>query len=132
MRDHDGARILEWLAAGDVVVMVVAVDQVFDGLLGDLLDLGEIGRRRLRPAVADRVGRDHARRRDDEHRLVVLIAENIDVVGALDLGGREQRRVAAGAGLRLGLGNAVKADGRGRNQKRGERVAVHVGLLPLG
>ena len=89
VRDHHGAGILERFAAGDVVVMVVAVDQIFDGLVGDLLDLGDIGHRRLRPAIADRIGGDHAGRRDDEHRLVVLIAEDIDVVGAFDLGRRE-------------------------------------------
>ena len=86
MSDDDGARFLERLAAGNVIVMVMAVDQILDRRLGDLADLVDIGLRRLRPAIADRVGRDHAVLGDDEHRLVVLIAEDIDVVGALDLG----------------------------------------------
>ena len=62
MRDDRGPRILERLAAGDVVEVVVAVDHVLDRLVGDLLDLLDIGRHRLRTPVADRVGGDHARR----------------------------------------------------------------------
>src|SRR5262249_28355820 len=53
--------------------------------------LGEIeaGRRRWTPQ-AD--GRDHPLRRHDEHRLMLHIAEDVDVVGAVDLGGGEGRR----------------------------------------
>ena len=88
--DEDGAEILERLAARDVVVVAVAVDDVLDRRLGDLADLGDVGRR-CRPPLPDRIGGDHAVRRDDEHRLMALIAENVDAVGALDLGGRERR-----------------------------------------
>ena len=92
MRDDRGARILERLAAGDVVVVVVAVDQVLDRLVGDLLDLVDVGGHRLRPPVADGIGGDHAVPGDDEHRLMVAVAEDVDVIGAVDLGGRERWR----------------------------------------
>src|SRR5206468_5988893 len=92
VRDERGAGVLERLAAGDVVEVVVTVDHVLDRLARDLLDLVDVGHHRLRTPVADRVGRDHARGRDDEHRLGVSVTENIDVVGAVDLGGRERRR----------------------------------------
>ena len=51
MRDDLCARILERLAAGDVIVVVVAVDQILDRLLGDLADFVEIG---LSPPVDGR------------------------------------------------------------------------------
>ena len=89
VRDDPGAGILERFASGSVVIMVVAVDQIFDGLIGNFLDLGDIGYRRLRAPVADRIGGNHAGRRDDEHRLVILIAEDINVVGPFNLGRRE-------------------------------------------
>jgi hypothetical protein len=38
-----------------------------------------------RPTQADRIGSDHACGRDDEHRLMTNITENVDVIG--DLGG---------------------------------------------
>ena len=100
MRDEGGAGILERLAAGDVVIVAVAVDHVADRRLGDLADFRDVGRHRLRPALADRVGGDHALGRDDEHRLMPLIAKDVDPVGAVDLGGREQRR----GGRRRGCG----------------------------
>src|SRR5262249_29872791 len=40
-----------------------------------------------RPAVGDRIGGDHAVVGDDEHRLMVAVAEDVDVVGAVDLFG---------------------------------------------
>ena len=91
MRDDLCAGLLEGLAAGDVVVMVMAVDQVFDRRLGDLLDFLDVGLRRLRPAVADgSVAITPAG--DDEHCLMVAVAENVDVVGSLDLCRGESRR----------------------------------------
>ncbi|MFK4525334.1 hypothetical protein ABIF90_003315 [Bradyrhizobium japonicum] len=95
MRDEGGTEILEGLATGDVVVMVVAVDDVFDRLVGDGLDGVDIGF--CRTQIRDRVGRDHALRRHDEHRLMTAIAEDVDVLGAVDLFGRGLRR-----GLREG------------------------------
>ncbi|MGY4378601.1 hypothetical protein ACVWZ3_006240 [Bradyrhizobium sp. i1.3.6] len=95
VRDEGGTEILEGLATGDVVVMVVAVDDVFDRLVGDGLDGVDIGF--CRTQIRDRVGRDHALRRHDEHRLVTAIAEDVDVLGAVDLFGRGLRR-----GLREG------------------------------
>ena len=91
MRDDLGAEVLERLATGNVIEMMMAVDQVFDRLVGDLLDFVDVGLHRLRPQVADRIGRDHALLGDDEHRLMALIAEDIDVLRAVDLGGREWR-----------------------------------------
>ena len=89
--DDRRAGILERLAAGDVVVVVVAVDQVLDRLVGDLLDLLDVGLDHFRPAVADRIGGDHAGLGHHEHRLVVAGAEDVDVVGAFDLGGGIRR-----------------------------------------
>ena len=91
VRDDLRAGVLERLAAGDVVVVVVAVDQVLDRLVGDLLDLLDVGHRRFRPPVGDRVGGDHAVLGDHEHRLVAAVAEDVDAVGAFDLGGLVQR-----------------------------------------
>src|SRR5262249_36882054 len=59
---------------------------------GPFFVLGGWVHARLWPAVADRIGRDHARRRHHEHRLVVAVAEDVNVVGALYLGGRERGR----------------------------------------
>jgi len=86
--DKGRAEVFERLAAGDVVEMAVAVNHIFDRRFGHGLDRLDIGLRR--PPLANRVGRDHARGRDDEHRLVVAVAKDIDVVG--DLGGGERRR----------------------------------------
>src|SRR5205085_4289268 len=44
----------------------------------------------FRPLVADRVGGNDAVLGDDEHRLGAAVAEDVDAVGALDLGGRER------------------------------------------
>ena len=82
--DEGRAHVLERLAAGDMVEVAVAVDHVLDRRLADRLDGVDIGLHR--PPLADRIGRDHAVRRGDEHRLVAHIAEYVDVVGALDLG----------------------------------------------
>ncbi len=87
--DEGRAHVLERLAAGDMVEVDVAVDHVFDRRLADRLDGVDIGLRR--PPFADRVGRDHAVRRDDEHRLVTHIAEDVDVIGPIDLGGGGRR-----------------------------------------
>src|SRR5215475_1246473 len=91
MSDDGGAGVLERLAAGDVIVVVVAVDQELDRLVGHLLDLGNVVLAAGRPAVGDRIGRDHPVLGDDEHRLVVAVAEYVDVVGAVDLGGLDLR-----------------------------------------
>src|SRR5262249_29312605 len=96
-----GAGILERLAAGDVIVVVVAVDQELDRLVGHLLDLGGVVLAAGRPAVGDRIGRDHAVLGDDEHRLMVAVAEYVDVVGAVDLCGLELRALVPAAPARL-------------------------------
>ena len=51
--DERRAQVLEGLAAGDVVVVVVAVDHVLDGRRRDLLDLGQVGLGGLGPEVGD-------------------------------------------------------------------------------
>src|SRR5262245_32195627 len=66
---------------------MVAVDQILDRLVGDLLYLVDILLPAGRPAVGDRIGGDHAVVGDDEHRLMVAVAEDVDVVGAVDLFG---------------------------------------------
>ena len=53
VRDDRGARILERLAARDVVEVLVAVDQVLDRLARDLLDLVDVGDDSLWAAVPD-------------------------------------------------------------------------------
>jgi hypothetical protein len=89
--DDARTRILERLAAGRVIEVVVAVDQVLDRLVGDLPDFVDVLLAAGRPAVGDRIGRDDAVLGDDEHRLVIAIAENINAVGTVDLGGLDLR-----------------------------------------
>lgn len=67
VRNHSSAGILEHLAAGNVVIVVMAVDQVLDRRFGDLADFFQIGFCRLRAPVADRIGDDYACWRDNEH-----------------------------------------------------------------
>src|SRR3954451_10889825 len=112
VRDNGCARIFEGLAAGDVVVVVMAVDQEFDRLVGNLLDLGDIVLPAGRSAIGDRIGRDHAVFGDDEHRLMIAIAEDVDVVGALDLRGLDLRSLCL---LRQGGGGAPRYDQGGRH-----------------
>ena len=58
VRDDRGARVLERLAAGDVVEVVVAVNQVFDRLAGDLADFRDVVGAAGGPAVGDGIGGD--------------------------------------------------------------------------
>ena len=76
MRDDDRPRLLEHLAACYVVGVIVAVDQVFDGLVESLLDLV------LKPSGGfgvDRIGRDHALWRDQEHRDMEVVLKPIEI-----------------------------------------------------
>jgi hypothetical protein len=86
-----GPGVLERLAAGDVIVVMVAVDQIFDRLVGDFFDLVDVLLAAVRPAVGDRVGRDHAVLGNHEHRLMVAIAEDVDVISAVNLLGLDLR-----------------------------------------
>jgi hypothetical protein len=92
MGDDGGARILEGFAAGDVVEVMVAVDEVLDGgALAHFLDLVDVLLAALGPAIGHRVGSDHAFLGDDEDGLVVAVPEDVDVVRSvhfpgLDLG----------------------------------------------
>jgi hypothetical protein len=96
LRDEGRAEILERLAAGDVIVMVVAVDHVFDRLVGDGLDGVDIGLGRT--LVGNRVGGDDALGCHDKHRLMPAIAEDVDIVGAVDFFRRNRWRVLCGGG----------------------------------
>ncbi len=89
--NHRRAGILEGLAAGDVIEVVVTVDQVPDRRLGDFPDLVNVLLSAIRTAIGDRVGGDHPFGRDDEHRLMVAVAEDVDVFGAVDLSGLDLR-----------------------------------------
>jgi hypothetical protein len=97
VRDELGAGVLKRLAARDVIVVVVAVDHIFDRLVGDLPDRIDVLLAALRLAVGDRVCGNDTVLGDDEHRLMVAISEDVDVVGAVDLCGLLRRP------LRLGL-----------------------------
>ena len=92
VRNEAGAEVLERLTARDVIVVAVAVDDVLDWLRGHLLDLVDVGGHGLWPAETDWIGRDDAVGGHDEHRLVALVAEDVDIVGPFDLCGRECRR----------------------------------------
>ena len=61
----------------------------------------------------------------DEHRLMVLVAEDIDIIRALDLGGREHRLLRRR--LRRGLGDRTGGE-TGREQgsrKCYKRLVLH-------
>src|SRR5262244_4319352 len=60
VRDERGAGVLEGFAAGDMVIVVMTVNDVPDRLVRDLLDLVDISCHRLRTPVTDGIGRDHA------------------------------------------------------------------------
>ena len=67
MGNKTRTKVFEWLATGDVIVVVVAVDDVFDGLTCHLLDLIDVGGDRLRAPKTDGIGRNDPIRGDDEH-----------------------------------------------------------------
>ena len=123
VRDDPRAGVLERLAAGDVVEVVVAVDQVLDRLVGDLLDLVDILLPAGRAAIGDRIGRDHAVLGDDEHRLMIAIAEDVDALGAVDLGGRDLRPLRLLRGGRSG-------ERRPRSPLRRRQAMLRHGCLP--
>src|SRR6516165_9050878 len=91
VRDEGCAELLERLPARDVVVVMMAVDNVFDWLVGDSLDGIDIGLGRTQ--IRYWIGGDDALRRHDEHRLMVAVTENIDVIGAIHLLGGSCRRI---------------------------------------
>jgi len=124
VRDDLGAGVLERLAAGDVIVVVMAVHQVLDRLVGDLLDLVDILLAALRPAVGHRIGRDHAILGDDEHRLMVAVAENVNVVGAVDLLGLDLRSWR----LRLCQRRTAERDRQQHSPDGCDRYPKHVAL----
>ena len=98
VRNDFGAGVLEGLATSDVIKVVMAVDQILDRLIRHLLDLVDVALSAGRLAVGNRIGGDHTRLGDNEHRLMIDIAENVDVVRAGHLGRFDGRTI----GLRLG------------------------------
>ena len=86
MGNEDRAGILEYLAAGYVVEVVMAVDNVLDRLVCDLADLVQEKLPSIGPTVGDRIGSNHTLGRDDKHCLVGAISEDIDIIGSLDPG----------------------------------------------
>src|SRR5262245_39303036 len=121
VRDEGRAKVLERLATGDVVEMAVAVDDVFDWRLCHGFDRVDIGL--YRPPLADRIGGDHAVRRDNEHRLMTAIMEDVDVVR--DLGSGEWRR-----SWLLRLYGSGKHDGDKRSGHTRKVNPQHVRFLP--
>src|SRR5262245_26680068 len=86
VRDDRATGFLERLTAGDIIEMMMAVDQILDRLISDLSDFGDIILSTCRTAVAYGVGRDYAVIGHHEYRLVIAVAEDIDVISSLDLG----------------------------------------------
>src|SRR5262249_1054772 len=121
VRYEGRAEVLERLATGDVVEMAVAVDDIFDWRLCHGLDRVDIGLHR--PPLADRIGGDHAVRRDNEHRLMTAIPEDVDVVR--DLGSGECRR-----GWLLRLYGSGGPDGDKRSGHTRQVNPQHVRFLP--
>src|SRR5262249_25948172 len=116
--DDDRALILKRFAAGDVIEMGVAIDKIFHWLVGNFLDLSEIGRHCFWTIAADRVGRDHTLRRDDEHGLVTLVAEQIDIIRAVNFSSRERRR--------CGLRNGAAGQSEQHQRCRGMKLVRHM------
>jgi hypothetical protein len=124
MGDHHGG-VGEDLAAGDMVAVVVAVDEVADR---PVPALGDLGLQPLRRLGVDRVRDDHAVRRHREDREVEVVAEAVDLAGdAGDLAHR-RRRLRLLLALHHGPGVvvvvAVVGDRVGRHrqdQRHGER-----------
>jgi hypothetical protein len=108
-------RILERLAAGDVVEMMVAVYEIADRLVRDLPDLGNVHGRCLRIRVAHGICGDHACGRHHEHRLRATGSEDVDVVGPVDLPGFEWGRLLGGRRRRGFVGRALRPDGCSEN-----------------
>jgi hypothetical protein len=103
-----------------VIRILVAVNDVADRRLGDFPDFCDVGFRG-RAVFADRVGGDDAGGRHDEHRLMALISEVVDIVS--DLRGGEGRLLA------LRMDRSGSADGRQRDRQRSKKHALH-GLPP--
>src|SRR5262249_31657381 len=62
---------------GDVIIMVVTIDHIADGLIGEFFDLGlQPGRR----VSTDRVGNDDALRGGDENRLMKFMPKQVEVI----------------------------------------------------
>src|SRR5262245_40004425 len=84
MCDEGRTEILERLPTSDMIVVGVAINYIFDRRLGNFPDFFDVSFCR-RPPEADRIRRDDAPLGYDEHRLMVRITKDVDVVGTLDL-----------------------------------------------
>src|SRR5258706_1267741 len=110
----------------------MALDQLLNWIVDALFNPLAVGDDRLRAPVADGIGGDDPLGGDDEHRLVVAVAEDVDVVRAVDLGGCERRTRRRRRRGRLRLR-------RGRRSGRGEpaakscnKCAFHVSSFLIG
>jgi len=122
VRDDSGTRLFEDATASNVIEVVMAVDQISDRLVRDLSDLRKVLRATFGTAVPDRIGDDDSLAGDDEHRLAVLVAERVDVVGALDLSRLELGGLSGGrSGLAL-RPHVRRHEAAGKN---GQDCAVH-------
>src|SRR5262245_65705865 len=73
--DDDRALILKRFAAGDVIEMGVAIDKILHWLVGNSLDLSEIGRHCFWTIAGDRGGRYHTLRRHEDRGALSRVAE---------------------------------------------------------
>jgi hypothetical protein len=127
---HEGCtKIFERLPARDVIEVRMTVDDVFDRRRRDLADFLDIGLR-SGPAQPNRIGRDHTFRRDNEHRLVAHVAEDVDVVGAVDLGGAENRRRGRRRRLRESRSSGRHHAERNQQPKSRDVHAPHMSSVP--
>src|SRR5687768_3667927 len=102
--------------------MVMAVDDVADGLVRDLANLREVLLAPGGTPVAHGIGRDHAVAGDDEHRLAVLVAECVDTLGAVHFLCFDLRGLGGG-GRSLALRHGLRGQyGAGKDR---HRDAVH-------
>src|SRR5258706_15248366 len=104
----------------------MALDQLLNWIVDALFNPLAVGDDRLRAPVADGIGGDDPLGGDDEHRLVVAVAEDVDVVRAVDLGGCERR--SRRRRLRPGRGS-----GRGEPAAKScNKCAFHVSSFLIG
>src|SRR5688572_8991208 len=119
------AGLLECLATGYVIEVVVAVNQIADRLVGNLADFRQVLRATLRAAVTDRIRHDDTVVGDDEHRQAVGVAKGIDVLCSLDPGGLNCRRLCGGCRLALQPHTNGK-DGTDRYREHDESTMHHL------
>src|SRR5690348_18504977 len=103
MSYEGGAELLEGLAPGNMIIVMMAIDHIFDRLVRHGLDRVDIGLGRT--LIGNGIGSDDALRRHDEHRLVIAVPKDIDVVCAVHLSGGNLRRVLGRRGCDANTNN---------------------------